>query len=279
MLTFLLSLAMASTLGVVVYLVTSTLPYLATSPTTDPNFGNHNQCLLQAMPRERVGFAVSATGQWAAGYSGARLVRCDVAGKAEDFTVSGVTHASFDAADTLWYSRRAEPETPPELWRWGRGERPVRVGEVTPSALVGTLFGVVTLDAQGHLASLDTAGTVLGVAALPKAPPPEVQLSASADGERVAVVTGGGLFVYDAQRLLPVLAEGPCEVEFLWWRKAGHRALLECGPDAAWALELEVDSGGREAAPKLARAHSELVPKRGLYVQECEHLPCTASSP
>jgi hypothetical protein len=95
----------------------------------------------------------------------------------------------------------------------------------------------------------------------------------------VGVVTSGGLFVYDAQRLLPILAEAPCVVEFLWWRKEGHLALLSCGPEASWALELDVDTGVREAAPNFKRTPSELVPNRGFYVQECEHLPCTATSP
>ena len=95
----------------------------------------------------------------------------------------------------------------------------------------------------------------------------------------MAVVTSGGLFVYDAQRLLPILAEAPCVVEFLWWRREGHRALLSCGPEASWALEVDVDSGARETAPNLKRTHSELVTHRGLYVQDCERLPCTATSP
>ncbi|MBS1149535.1 MAG: hypothetical protein H6Q89_1233, partial [Myxococcaceae bacterium] len=68
-------------------------------------------------------------------------------------------------------------------------------------------------------------------------------------------------------------------VEFLWWRKEGHQALVACGPDAEWALELDVNTGERETAPKLQRTWSQLVPGRELYVQECEHLPCTASSP
>lgn len=276
LLTFLLSLAMAVVLGVVVYVVTSTLPYLASSPTTDPNFGNQNHCLLTALPTGRTGFA--AFGTDAASYSGTRLARCAEAGAAKVYDVTGITHASFDWKGALWFSRRAETDTPPELWRVAEG-KPEQIGEVTPIALVGTGFGVVTLDAQGRLVSLDSERTVLGVAQLPTAPPSEVQLSVSADGERVAVVVSSGLFVYDAQRLQKILAEAPCEVEFLWWRKEGHRALVSCGPDASWALELDVNTGARESAPKLTRTESQLVANRGVYVQECEHLPCTATSP
>ena len=276
LLTFLLSLVIAVVVGVVVYLVTSTLPYLATSPTTDPNFGNQNHCLLMALPSERTGFTAFATE--AAAYSGTRLARCGEQGAAKVLEVTGVTHASFDWKGALWYSRRAEPDKPPELWRWAEAA-PERIGEVTPVGLVGTEFGVVTIDAGGRLVSLDSEKTVLGVAQLRAAPQLDVQLTVSADGQRVAVVTSGGLFVYDSQRLLKLLAEAPCVVEFLWWRKEGHRALLSCGPEASWALDLEVDSAAREAAPNFKRTHSELVPNRGLYVQECEHLPCTATAP
>ena len=233
LLTFLLSLALATVLGVVVYVVTSALPYLATSPTTDPNFGNQNHCLLTAVPTGRTGFAVF--GAAAVAYSGTRLARSAGQGPAQVYEVTGVTRASFDAKGAPWFARRAEPDTPPELWRLA-AFGPQRVGEVTPVGLVGTAFGVVTIDSQGRLVSIDAERTVLGVAQLPAAPPAEVQLAASADGERISVVTSGGLFVYDAQRLHRILAEAPCEVEFLWWRKEGHRALVSCGPEASWAL-------------------------------------------
>lgn len=273
LLTFFLSLAMAVVVGVIVYVVTSALPYLAASPTTDPNFGNQNHCLLTALPKGRTGFAVFDTE--AVGYSGSQLARCAATGPAKVYDVTGITHASFDLTGALWYSRGAEPN---ELWRLDKG-RPERIANVAPLALVGTAFGVVTIDATGRLASIDSERTVLGVAQLPKAPPSDVQLTASADGQRVAVVTGGGLFVYDAQRLHQILAEAPCAVEFLWWRKEDHRALVACGPDAEWALDLDVNTGDRETAPKMQRTPSQLVAKRGLYVQECEHLPCTATSP
>jgi hypothetical protein len=276
LLTFLLSAALAVVLGVVVYVVTSALPYLATSPTTDPNFGNQNHCLLTALPTNRTGFAVSGTE--AVAYSGSQLARCVDQSAARLYDITGITRASFDSKGALWFARRAETNTPPELWRLAEG-KPERIGEVTPVGLVGTAFGVVTIDSQGRLVSLDSERTVLGVAQLPAAPPAEVQLTTSADGERVAVVTSGGLFVYDAQRLQKILAEAPCEVEYLWWRKEGHRALVACGPDAEWALELDVNTGARESAPKMDRSQSQLVPQRGLYVQECEHLPCTATSP
>ncbi len=276
LLTFLLSLAIAVVVGVVVYVVTSTLPYLATSPTTDPTFGNQNHCLLTALPTERTGFAVF--GDEAVAYSGSQLARCGPRGPAQRFPLTGVTRASFDFKSTLWFARRADGSAPPELWRLSEG-KPERVGEVAPIGLVGTAFGVVTLDAQGRLVSLDVERTVLGVAQLPAVPPEEVQLTVSADGQRVAVVTSGGLFVYEAQRLQRILAEAPCDVEFLWWKKEGHHALVSCGPNADWALELDVNTGSKETAPKQQRTQSQLVPMRGIYVQECEHLPCTATAP
>ncbi len=276
LLPFLLSLAIAGALGVVVYVVTSALPYFAVTPTTDPNFGHQNSCLLTALPADRTGFAVF--GMQAVAYSGSRLALCSDQGPASFYEVTGITRASFDLKGELWFSRRAETNTPPELWRLAEG-KVERVAEVTPVGLVGTAFGVVTIDAQGRLVALDSQRTVLAVAQLPAVPPEEVQLTVSGDGQRVAVVTGGGLFVYDAQRLTKILGEAPCGVEFLWWRKEGHRAVLSCGPEGEWAIELDVNTGGRETAPRLQRTQSVLVPGRGLYVQECEHLPCTASSP
>ena len=276
LLTLLLSVVIAASLGVVVYLVTATLPYLASSPTTDPNFGNQAQCLMTALPSERIGFC--AFGSQALAYSGNRLARCGERGPAEVLEVSGVTHASFDWTGAVWYSRRSEPDQPPELWRLAEGRRE-RIAQVAPVGLVGTAFGVVSLDASGRLVAIDSERAVLGTASLPAAPPAQVQLTVSADGQRVALVTSGGLFVYDARRLTPLLGEAPCAVEFLWWRTEGHRALLACGPEASWALELDVDTGAREAAPKRSRTPSVLVPQRGLYVQECEQLPCTATAP
>jgi hypothetical protein len=92
-------------------------------------------------------------------------------------------------------------------------------------------------------------------------------------------VAGGGLFAFRAGNLAPVRAEAPCDAEFLWWHTRGTGALISCGPHESFALTLDVASGEREASPAKSRHRSALVPGRGVYVQSCEQLPCTAPPP
>ncbi len=273
--TFLLSVVIATGLAVLVGVVTSTLPYFSSTPTTDPSFGALDQCLMRELPREREGFAVGADGTAAASFNGELLAVCRKGqAAAERYTLSGVVFAAFDFGGRLWLSRRASPDSS-ELWLLDQGHAR-HVGEAKPIALVGTQFGVVVLEASGHLLSLSADETVLGVTDLEHFQPP-AHLSASADGERVAIAAGGGYWVLDAQRLSRIRAEAPCGVDFVWWQKQGHQLLVSCEPD--YALLVEADTGAREAAPRLKRTPSALVPRLGVYAQECEGLPCTASSP
>jgi len=279
LLTFLLSLVIATALGVIVYVVTSTLPYFSASPTTDPNFGALDQCLMRELPRERQGFAVDADGHAAASFDGEKLVICregsdPIHPVPERYTLSGVVHAAFDFGGRLWLSRRSSPDAS-ELWLLDAGHAR-HVGDSKPLALVGTLFGVVVLEPGGHMISISPDEAVLGAADLEHFSAP-AQLSVSADGERVAVAAAGGFWVLDAQRLPKLRAEAPCAVDNLWWRKTGHQVLVTCDPD--YALFVDTDTGVRDEAPRLKRTPSALVARRGVYAQECEGLPCTASSP
>lgn len=281
LLTFLLALTIATGLGVIVYLTTSTLPFLAASPTTDPNFSAINQCLLTALPVNRVGFTVSPRAERAAAYTGTKLCVCarDVAPntKAECHDVPGITHAAFGFDQALWFSRRFEPEQPPQLYRLENGV-PVQAADAAPIALAGTFFGVVTLDANGRLVALAPDGSVLSVGEV-GAPLETAELLVSDDGERIALTWGGGVSVFDARSLERKVREAPCQVERAWWRRGNHELLLACGGDGPFALALDTDTGTRETAPRLERPACVLVPGANLYVQECEHLPCTASSP
>jgi hypothetical protein len=165
--TFLLSLVIATALGVIVYVVTSTLPYFSASPTTDPNFGNLDQCLLRELPQGRQGFAVDADAHGAASFDGDKLILCrdnpadTLHPGIERYTLSGVVHAAFDFSGRLWLSRRSSPDSS-ELWLIDSGHAR-HVGDAKPLALVGTLFGVVVLEPQGHVVSLSPDETVLGV--------------------------------------------------------------------------------------------------------------------
>lgn len=279
------TLGTAATLAAVVYLASTSLPYLATSPTADPLFGEHNQCLLDSLGEPRVGFAVSPDGRHAASYGGASLALCErppEGGRAfaRKLSLAGITAAAFDFEGTLWVATGREGEGPAALWHLPARGDPVRVGDLSPIALAGHALGVAALDGAGRLVSLSADGKALGFAQLPGVPSGGVHLAANADGTLLGVVAGTGLFVYRTDDLTLVRAEGPCKVEFLWWEsKEPSRALVACAPGRSWVLALEAHSGQKEAAPKRERVESLLVQRLGAYVHGCEQLPCSAPAP
>lgn len=281
--TFLLASALAVVLGGVVYLVTYAVPLLAVGPQTDEHFGALNACLFRALPQDRVGFAVAPDGHTAMSFAADRAALCseqpDGGTALRELTLGGITSAAFDFKGTLWLATRPSQGRSTGLWKVEGEAAPVPLGEAAPLALAGTAHGVVALDGAGKLSALATDGQTLGVAALPAPPGPEAQLSVSADGERVAVVARGALFVFEAARLKPLLAEGPCDVRDAWWAPGSHRMILSCGPGGDFALYLDVDTGEREAAAPSKRVRSTLVARPGLYAQACEQLPCSAPAP
>jgi hypothetical protein len=277
---FVLSLGTAAALAMMLYLASTSLPYLATSPTTDPNFGVLNQCLMTALGEPRVGFAVAADGTRAMTYGNEAIALCAQTADGgiappRVQPLTGVTGATFDHLGTLWLATQEGA-----LWRLGPAdEKATSVGDFAPIALAGHAQGVAGVDASGRVVSLVPSGAVLGVAQLPAPPTAGAAVASNVDGSLVAVTAGTGLFVYRTKDLSLVRAEGPCDVEFLWWLPQPGQALVACGPSASWALILDVESGRHEAAPGGERVRSSLVPGLKNYVQACEHLPCTAPSP
>lgn len=276
-------------MGAVVYLATTSLPYLAVSPSTDPLFGTLNECLTESINEPRIGFAVSAEGRRAAGFGGTTLAVCTAPppenpaapASRRTFALSGITHAAFDFEGHLWLATEARGTSPAELWRLGPdAAAPVRSGPLAPVSLAGHAHGLASLDNTGRLMSLDAAGHVLGYAQLPGGRPGDgAQLATSSDGEQLALVVRDTLFVYRASDLTLVAAESPCAVEFAWWRPTSEALLVSCGPRSAWALELFLPTRQREAAPSAGQARSALVPRLGAYVRSCDALPCTAPAP
>jgi hypothetical protein len=222
---------------------------------------------------------VSWDGSQVAGYSGAALAVCGRAGTARTFSVRGVQQATWDARGTLWVATSEVPDAGWRLWQAAEDGGLNTAGDFAPIALAGHATGAVAVDAAGKLVSLDRDGRALGWAQLPAAPVGPVELSVSSDGALSAVVAGGGLFAFRSANLALVRAEAPCDVEFLWWHPQGTGALLSCGPGGSFALNIDVASGEREASPAKPRLRSALVPGRGIYVQSCEQLPCTAPAP
>jgi hypothetical protein len=147
---------------------------------------------------------------------------------------------------------------------------------ISAQALAGTGDGVVVLEPSGQLVSLSDTGGVRGSWQLPTNDVRGSLLSSSGDGQRVAVIVGGGLFAFSAE-LRVLRAQAPCEVRGAWWLSGSHALILECAGQLA--LRLDVDSGRSETAPRRERVPSTLAGPEPVWVQSCDVLPCTASPP
>lgn len=284
--TLAISLGTAAALGLVLYVASTSLPYLASAATADPRFGSLNQCLLETLAGPRVGFAVSADGARAASFGAGAVAVCARAeadggmAAGRKLALKGVVSAAFDFDGNLWLAASGEAGGDPQLWRLApEGGEPVRLGAFSPLALVGHARGVAAVDGAGRLVSLAAGGEALGFHQLPGVPAGGVHLAVNADGTLIAVAAGTGLFVLRAAGLELLRAEAPCRVEFAWWLQEPGRVLVACGPQGSWALSVQVATGEQEAAPDQPRIRSVLLPRLGAYVQDCDHLPCTAPAP
>jgi hypothetical protein len=271
--TLAVTVVLAVALGGIIYLSVTSLPYLATSPTTDPSFGALNACLLTAVP-ERLGFAVSRDGARVAAWSPRQLVEC--AGTPPvptTFPRTGITQATYDGSGALWVASSSGDGGPSGLLRLEEGQF-VERGPFSPAALVGTARGVVGLEPSGQLIALSANGEVSATRALPFTR--NVQLQVSSDGALVAIFGGGRFAVVDAITLKSTPAEVPCPVEHVWWRANAPLLVVECVD-----LALEVNALNSEsalAAPR-RRIPSTLVGPSGVYVQSCDVLPCSVEAP
>ncbi len=259
---------MAAGLGLFVAVATTSLPYLVSSPTTDPHFGALNQCLAEALKGPRLGWAVAPDASRTATFSARAVALCRKDGPAAVFPAPGVRDITFDGQGRLWVA------TGEQLLREEAGQL-VPMGDFAPISLAGHAAGVIALDGEGQLLSISPQGEVLGAARLP-APG---ALSVGPGGMLAAVVIGGGVVAYEASTLTPLRAEAPCQVEGLWWLDAPERVLLACGPGQASALSFDLKTGQSTKVPHRVRAPARRLSGRPLYVQGCDGLPCTASAP
>lgn len=266
-----MTLGVAGSLGAVLYGVSSSLPFLASSATSDAHFGALNTC-AQAALSNRTGFAVAPDGRSLAVFSGSQLVRCDAlpdAGAAlSTLPVTGITAVAFDFDGGLWLAANGVHRL---------DAHDAGFGEIAAISLAGTAHGVVALEGSGRVLALEEGGVIGSIAQLPKSVEGASQLIVSPDGERVALPVSGGVFVWDAKTLASVRAEAPCTVEAAWWRPTGRKLLLSCAPD--FGLEWDVESGAQAAVPRKPSQRSVLVPALGIYQQGCEQLPCTSALP
>lgn len=272
-LTLAVTVVLAVALGGIIYLSVTSLPYLATSPTTDPVFGANNACLLNAVP-ERLGFAVSRDATSVAAWSANQLVIC--AGTppvATRFPNTGITQATWDGRGGLWVATSHPDGGASSLLRLEGGQW-VEKGAFVPAQLVGTAQGVVGLASSGELIALSSTGEVSATRALPESR--RVQLQTSSDGAYVALFGGGRFAVVDAVSLKSTPAEAPCPVEHVWWRPGTPLLVVEC---VDLALEINaLNSESALAAPR-RRIPATLVGPGGVYVQSCDVLPCSVEPP
>jgi len=283
--TLALSLVVAAALALMVYLSTTTLPYLASSPTVDPLLGRLNQCLISALREPRTGFALAADGSQGASYGGQTLARCSAAGPGRFeplvLALGNISQAAFDLEGTLWLATPAAGEGAPKLWRLRRGSAALEpAGEAAAVALAGHAHGVVVLDASGRILALASDGQALAYAELPAPPIDGAQLASNADGTLIGLVAGDGLFVYRSADLSRVLAAAPCRAEFLWWCEDPARAVLSCeGGGKRTGLAVHLPDGQTEPVDLARPSRSAWVSGLRSYVRACDGLPCSAPAP
>ncbi|RKG85305.1 hypothetical protein [Corallococcus terminator] len=270
-----LTLVVAAGLGLLLYVATTSLPYLIASPAGDAHLGALNDCLSRQLAgATRLGWAVAPDASRAAVFGPRVVAVCGEKGKHSRLEFPGATALAFDGERTLWVAAGGH------LLRERDGLLQ-QVGDITPpEELVGHAGGVIALDAAGQLVSVAPDGKVLGQAQVPGT---GGRLSVGPGGVLAAVEWGGGVLVYEARTLALVRAEAPCAVEFLWWLDTPDQILLRCGateeaPPPA-ALRFDVRSGARQEVPDRTRAPARRLPGRALYVQGCDGFPCTATPP
>jgi hypothetical protein len=263
-----LSLITAAALGLLIAVATTSLPYLVSSPTTDPHFGMLNHCLTGALQGPRLGWAVAPDASRAATFGARAVALCGKEDPPTVFSAPGATAITFDGDGRLWVAAGEQ------LLRQ-EAEQLVPMGDFAPVSLAGHAAGVIALDAEGQLLSISPQGEVLGQARLPAMG----ALSVGPGGVLAAVVVGGGVVAYEARTLAPLGAEAPCQVEGLWWLDTPERVLLSCGPGQGPALTLDLKTGERAEAPHRFRTPARRLSGLGLYVQGCDGLPCTAPAP
>lgn len=270
-LTLVLTGVLAASLVGIVYLSVTSIPFIAVSPATDANFGTLNSCMLHALS-ERLGTAVSPDGTKLSAWSSAQLVEC-IGAEATPFPYSNVSLGAYDFSGALWVAVTSK-DGGSELLLRREQQRFVEHGAVSPIAMVGTAWGLLAVDASGQVISVSSSGEVSATRQLPLTR--HVQLAASADGQWVALWSGGRFAVVNAHTLESTPAEVACPVRQVWWRTSGPLMVVDCID-----ITLEVNALTSESAllePR-QRVPSTLLGVAGIYMEPCDVLACSAEPP
>lgn len=269
------TLALTVVLGValvgIVYFAVTSLPYLATSPSTDATFGPLNACLLQALP-ERVGFAVNRDDTRVAAWSTSAVVVCAGSPPApRRFELPGVTLGTWDFSGGLWLARAPLDGGAASLQHL-EDDHFVERGQLAPTAMEGTAHGVLLLDAQGQVLAVGPDGSVLASRQIPLER--RVTLVSNATGSLVALFGGGRFAVINTATLASTPAEAPCPVEYVWWRPEEVLLVAQC-----LDLVVEINALDSRSALLEPRQRTKSVLSGPVYVERCDMLPCTAEAP
>ncbi|AKQ63202.1 hypothetical protein A176_000114 [Myxococcus hansupus] len=267
-----LTIAFAAGLGLLIYVATTSLPYLISAPISDPAFGNLNHCLSGLMDGPRLGWAVSPDGSRAAVYGAQAVAVCARTGGSRVLSRAGVRAITFDGENRLWWSQAGA------LWR-DDGAAPKRVGDFSPVTLVSHASGVLALDAEGQLVSVAPDGAVLGQVAVP--PDTDARLSVGAEGAYAAVLAGNALQFYEARTLAPLPSEVPCVADGLWWLHSPEHVLVGCVQqgEEGQAFSVDLRTAMSEPAERPLGAPARRLLGQPLYVHGCDGFPCTAPAP
>ncbi|WP_426755335.1 hypothetical protein [Myxococcus sp. Y35] len=265
-----LTIVIAAALGLLVYVATTSLPYLISAPISDPAFGALNHCLSGLLEGPRLGWAVSPDASRVAIHGAQSVAVCERSGGSRAFPRAGVRAITFDGENRLWWSQ------PGALWR-DDGATAKRVGDFSPVALVSHASGVLALDAEGQLVSVAPDGAVLGQVVVP--PDAEARLSVGAEGTFAAVLTRGALQFYKARTLEPLSVEVPCVADSLWWLDRPGHVLVGCAEQTGQAYALDLETSHAEPAKRPPGMPARRLLGQPLYVHGCDGFPCTAPAP
>jgi hypothetical protein len=260
--TLLLSIATAVALMAVLYFALTSLPYLASAPTSDERFGAINACLMRTVP-QRVGFAVGGPRSGVVTWNDRSGSWCQNDGGATVLPVEGIVDVALSSAGVAWLAThsvllRIEPDggvsTP----------LPLVVAELASSG-----SGVVALEGE-RLLALSDDGAVLGAAVV--GPVAGATLLARPQGDGVLVRTGSRVQSFFGPTLKPTADLVPCEVLESWLLPGPPVAAFRCS--GGWAVRLELSTGQLEQHEGPLPAPGAQLTSQGLVVS-CDGLPCS----
>lgn len=269
--TFAASLVAGVLFAALLGLTSTALPVVSGAPGTDAYFGKANACLSAAIPRERLGFALSPEGAAVAVFDGARIARCPREGGEARTLGLAARAVAFDGTAALWIASGDAT-----LKRWNRDGALDTFESLDVLALAGAREGVAVLSRDGRLLLMGSDGTPRAARELSPQPQRVRALLASPDGRHLALIADSGVVAFDADTLAPVRSEAPCAVSGAAWTLAPATLTLLCGEEPSYALRLELTAGARESVPLPEPLPIAALLQARRFVHACDGLPCTS---